>query len=358
MAWSDSLERLVFDDLLDGLLPDFVLAFTLFTALCYAVLGRAFGRERPAAAMSVALGLALAIGMVWWEMRAELSVRDLGPIAVGLALVVLAGVVYAATQRVGGNWAGAGTALGVCLMIGVLLGIRGPGGAPLLVLLGLLALAAGGVTTVAHQRAAQVRPLPPDAEATTAARAFREVDADRRVADNLTRNLFRLSREAEFVAARPDAAADLRARLKRVLPAEGWLTSRLAQLRAKAFALRAGHVQRIRQLRSALRDLQPPLREKAFQELAVRYTELRFDVRLERLDRAVAEIERRVRTQTLAAEQCIAQGKLDQAPALLNAAARLQLHNARLLRLIEQTEARLIRAARDILSSTSEARPA
>ena len=121
MAWSDSLERLVFDDLLDGLLPDFVLAFTLFTALCYAVLGRAFGRERPAAAMSVALGLALAIGMVWWEMRAELSVRDLGPIAVGLALVVLAGVVYAATQRVGGNWAGAGTALGVCLMIGVLL---------------------------------------------------------------------------------------------------------------------------------------------------------------------------------------------------------------------------------------------
>ena len=83
-----------------------------------------------------------------------------------------------------------------------------------------------------------------------------------------------------------------------------------------------------------------------------------FDVRIERLDRAVAEVERRVRAQTLAAEKCIADGKLDQAPALLNDAARLQLHNARLLRLIEQTEARLIRAAREILESTSEAKPA
>lgn len=357
VAWNSPFERILFDGLLDGPLPDFVLAFTFFAALCYAVLGRWFGRERPAAAMSIALGLALAVGLVWWERSAGLSIRNLGPVAVGLALIVLAGVIYAATQRVGGNWAGVGIAFGACLLIGLLLGVRGPGGAPILALLGLIALSFGGVATAAHRRTAQLRPLPPAAEAASVTRTFREIDTDRRVADGLARNLVQLRNEAAFAATRPDAATDLRQRLRRVLPAEGWLTSRLAQLRAKAFALRAGHVQRIRQLRGVLRDLPPPVREKAAQELAARYAELECDVRLERLDRAVAEVERRVRALTMAAEKSIADGKFDQAPVLLHDAARLQLHNAHLLRLIERTEARMIMAARQILQASSAVKP-
>ena len=39
--------------LFDSILPDFVLAFTFFTALCYAVVDRHSGRQRPAAAVSV-----------------------------------------------------------------------------------------------------------------------------------------------------------------------------------------------------------------------------------------------------------------------------------------------------------------
>ena len=56
MAYSNPLEYLVSMDWLDTFLPDFVLAFTFFTALTYAVLGRRVGMQRPAVAVSAALG--------------------------------------------------------------------------------------------------------------------------------------------------------------------------------------------------------------------------------------------------------------------------------------------------------------
>ena len=51
-------------DLFDTVLPDFVLSFAFFTSVIYAVLGRRFGQQRPAVAMSAALGMALSIGLV------------------------------------------------------------------------------------------------------------------------------------------------------------------------------------------------------------------------------------------------------------------------------------------------------
>ena len=46
-------------DIFNTVLPDFILAFTFFTAVIYAVLSRRFGQQRPAVAMSAALGMAL-----------------------------------------------------------------------------------------------------------------------------------------------------------------------------------------------------------------------------------------------------------------------------------------------------------
>jgi hypothetical protein len=46
-------------DLLETLLPDFILGFAFFTSLCFAVIGRQFQQKRPAVAASAALGLAL-----------------------------------------------------------------------------------------------------------------------------------------------------------------------------------------------------------------------------------------------------------------------------------------------------------
>ena len=73
-------------ELMESQLPDFVLAFAFFTSITYAVLGKRFDKQRPAIAMSAAIGFALSIGLVWWERANDLSIRDLGPIAVGFAI--------------------------------------------------------------------------------------------------------------------------------------------------------------------------------------------------------------------------------------------------------------------------------
>jgi len=106
MSLENPFNRLVLGDLMKSLLPDFVLGFAFFTALVYAVLGKRFERQRSAVAASAAMGMALSVGLVWWEQEAGLSIRDLGPVAVGFAVIILAGVMYQAIRQTGGSWAG------------------------------------------------------------------------------------------------------------------------------------------------------------------------------------------------------------------------------------------------------------
>ena len=56
--------------------------------------------------MVVTLGLALSIGLVWWEKKNNLSLLHLGPIAIALFFLVLAFVLFQALKKAGGLWAG------------------------------------------------------------------------------------------------------------------------------------------------------------------------------------------------------------------------------------------------------------
>ena len=104
-------------DLFETVLPDFVLAFAFFTSIAYAILGKHFGQQRPAIAMSAAIGFALSTGLVWWERKMDLSIINLGPIAIGFAVIILAFVMYKAIGQIGGSWAGAGIALGASILV-------------------------------------------------------------------------------------------------------------------------------------------------------------------------------------------------------------------------------------------------
>ncbi|NLF02799.1 MAG: hypothetical protein GX601_17670 [Anaerolineales bacterium] len=112
MRLANPFPELALGELLDTLLPDFVLAFAFFTALAYAVSGKRFDRQRPAIVMSAVIGLSLTVRLVWWERQNDLSIRDLGPLAVGFAIIILASVMYQAIRQTGGSWAGVGTLWG------------------------------------------------------------------------------------------------------------------------------------------------------------------------------------------------------------------------------------------------------
>jgi hypothetical protein len=113
-------------DWLESLLPDFILAFAFFTSISFAVLGKQFEHKRSAIAMSASIGFALSIGLVWWEQANDLSVKNLGPIAIGFAIIVLAFVMYQSIKHIGGIWAGAGITLGASILIAKVIGLNIP----------------------------------------------------------------------------------------------------------------------------------------------------------------------------------------------------------------------------------------
>jgi hypothetical protein len=364
-----------------NLLPDFLLALTFFTALVYAVLGPHLERRRPAIAMSTAIGLALAVGLVWWERSHGFSIRDLGPLAVGFAVIILAFVMYQSIRQVGGSWAGAGIALGVSILIAEALGMHIPIPAELISTLVAVALILGVLAFLRHDhphpflrhdhphpflrhdhphpflRHDRGHPFLPRVQTRLPeskpdmSRLFRE----RHLSDAIERRLNGLEKQSKAFRDRPDEAEDIVQQMKKMLPAEGYLTERMAQLRAKAHQIRNGHIARLDETRHVFATLPTPAKKKAAAELAAGYDQMiGIDTRLERLDKAVAENERRVRELTQKARERATRydhrGLVD----CLKHAERLQKHNSRLFKIIERTEARLTALARQIAARAKQ----
>ena len=345
MALYNPFRELHLFDLFETLLPDFVLAFTFFTALTYAILGKRFGHQRPAIAMSAALGLALSAGLVWWEHDRGWSVRQLGPVALGFAVIVLGMLMYQSIRQVGGTWAGAGIAIGASILVAWALDIPWPFAREILQALVGVALIVGIVAFLIHThgRVNRAYPLPAAARHELADRRHDMSDLyrNRRVGKSLRRGLKRARHETADLGERPDAAPDIMRQLQRMLPAEGWLTQRLAGLRAKAHFARKGHVARIEEIRQALSKLPPEAKKRASQELVTRYGELKLDTRLERLDKMAAENERRVRILNREAQAALQRSDHRRLADLLKQAEKLQKHGSALLGHIQRTERKL-----------------
>jgi hypothetical protein len=348
---------LVLGEWLETFLPDFVLAFTFFTALTYAALAKRFDRQRPAIAISASLGLALAIGLVWWEAQNDYSLRDLGPLAVGFFVIALAGVMYQAVRQIGGSWAGAGIALGASLLIARLLGAPWPFAAEILQTLTFAALVVGILAFMLHRGStahSQGAPLPrPGRQTRQVEQGWPEA---RRVSKWLQRRLHGLRRNTPGFSRSPSDTAEVATQIQRILPAQGWLTERMAQLRRKAHQVRNGHVARLEETRHVLDKLPVGARKRAAAQVTAGYARLAgIDERLERLDRAVATNEAKIRQITAAAVQAARKYDHRRLADLLKAAEKLQKHNAHLFRLIGSAEAGLSAVAKEVAQKTREA---
>jgi hypothetical protein len=356
MTANNPFPHLPIADLLDTLLPDFVLAFAFFTALTYAVLSRRLQHQRSAVTVSATIGLALSIGLVWWEQSNGLSIRDLGPVAVGFAVILVAVVMHQAIRQVGGSWAGAGIALGAALLISTVLGLNWALDPPVIHTAMTVALVVGLLAFLLHRKwhvpaFGAVHTALPDVR-----HDMRDLRQGRRLSDSLGRRLHDLERRAEHVYDEPADAQEILRQLQRMLPAEGFLTERLAELRAKAYRMQQGHVARLDELRELTAKLPTEAKRKLSGQLQGIYRELGLDTRMERLDRVAAQIEKRVRELTEAAQQAAAAYDFRKLTGLLKAAEKLQRQNTNLFKTIEQTEKRLLVAARKAAKSAAGVR--
>jgi len=353
MACTGEAAELARGTLLHEFFPDFVLAVAFFTALCFAALSDRFGK-RSAAVASLAVGVALSTGLVWWEAQNGYSIRSLGPIAVGFALLLLAAVMYRAIRAIGGTIAGLSFTFGVSILIGWILGIPWPLNEQVLQIITTVALLVGILALVNH-RQNDHRWCPQHSVAIPSVRNdLVRLYRDRHLAGTLANQLRRARREADFLDDRPELENDLMLQLRRILPAEGYLTERLAALREKAYRLREEQVARIEEIRDAISRLPAEGKQKLGKELSSRFKELKLDLRLERLDRACAEAERRIHQVTAEAAEALERHDYRRVTGLLEAAQKLQAHNARLFKIIDRTETKLLAVAQHVTQQTPE----
>ena len=358
-----SLERLLgydhLTDLFESSLPDFVLAFAFFTSLAYALLGKRLEHQRSAITMSAAIGIAFSIGLVWWEQANGYSIKDLGPIVIGFAILVLAFVMYQAIRVVGGSWAGAGITLGATILLASILGLKVPIDAGIINSLMGVALIFGLMAFLIHHHGhiapAHFPPVYRNRESADVRHNMTDLYRDRCLSDKISKNLRTLRKEGDLLQERPQFAGDVVVQLKRMLPAEGYLTERMAQLRAKAHRVREGHVARLEETKHVFQKLPTEMKKKASLELSQGYKEMAgIDARLERLDNAVAENERRIRQLTQEAEVYSANHEFEKLHDCLKSAEKLQHHNTKLFSIIERTEGKLAAVAQKVAQEVQE----
>lgn len=341
--------------LFDTLLPDFVLALVLFTALAYAGLEGRFRRQRPAIAIAVVLALALTVGLVRWEYAQGLSLRNLGPVAVGLVLLVLALAVFRAIRQAGGTWAGVGIGIGTALLAAGLVGTDWQVAAEFLQTVTAVALVVGLMAFLLHiERHGHSGPVRVPVMPRTQ-RDRRDVRAGRIISDQLGTRLRRVRRESEFLDEQPDLEADVVQSIKRMLPAEGWLTQRLAELRKRAHQVRHGHVARLKETKEVFAKLPVSAKKRASGELIQGYHKLAgIDKRLERLDHAAAANEKRIRELTAEAGKAALRHDHRRLTELVAEAEKLQKHNSRLFTIIDRTENKLRAVAERVAQQARE----
>jgi predicted nucleic acid-binding Zn-ribbon protein len=95
--------------------------------------------------------------------------------------------------------------------------------------------------------------------------------------------------------------------------------------------------------------------KKAAAELAARYNQMvGIDDRLERLDHAVTENEKRIRELTAKAQEYTAKYDYQQLCQALKAAEKLQHHNSKLIKTIERTEHKLSAIAKEVAKEVKQ----
>jgi hypothetical protein len=177
----------------------------------------------------------------------------------------------------------------------------------------------------------------------------------RHLSKKLDHGLRTLRKEAKTLQEHPEGVADIATQIKRMLPAQGYLTERMAQLRTKAHQIRNGHIARLDETRDAFAKLPTSAKKKASEELADAYNQMvGIDTRLERLDKAVAENEKRIRELTEKAREYTVKYDHRGLVEALKAAEKLQHHNSRLIKIITHTENKLSAIARKILKEVKQ----
>ena len=306
--------------------------------------------------MSVSLGTALATGLVWWEYNNSLSIRDTGSIGILLLLIVVTVTIYNNIKQSGSKSAALIITIGLILTF-ISLNRQLPVNTVDLYTLIFSMILLGFIVLAVKSILSEPRPgltYPPH-QPELADDTIKQIHRDRGLNFNLDKYLRKLKNEAQLLKRDPAKAPQVYQQISGLLPAEGYLTEKMARLREKAHQIRSGHVARLKETQSLTRLLPPSrLAQVSAKLITSYYAELDFEKRLERLDNAVAVNEKKIVILLKQARICSKEYKFQQIPDLIRHAEKLQQQNEKLFKIIEHTENKLSELAHKITKQQME----
>jgi len=345
--------------LTSGYIPDFLIAFTFFTSLCFAIFRKRFNHRSAEAGLSISLGLALATGLVWWEHDHNLSIRNTGSIGILLSLIVICTVIYKTAKHSGSKPAAIIITLAAILTFVSLNKSLTINLADLyalifaMILLGFIILAVKNITSEACFHNLGLAHTPTQLELPD--ETIKRIHRDRGLNFNLDKHLRKLKNEANLLKRDPAKAPKLYQLISSLLPAEGYLTQRMASLRTKAHKIRSGHIARLNETKSLTKHLPPTRLAQASAKLISTYhKELDMEKRLERLDTAVATNEKKIIEMLRRARALSLAHRFKDIPDLIKQAEKLQHQNVHIFKIIERSEQKLSKLAQRIAKQQSE----
>ena len=343
-----SLTQTVFE----SRLFEFLIIFTFFISLMFAIFKRRFGDHRLTGALSASISFALSIGLTQWMNRHGYSMTDLGPVAVIVVAAFAAAVIYSLIKT-------SGHGVIAILTIIILIAATLPRtywffdyqtvfdlvlAGWLLILIWMLMK-----NSRPHRSVPSVRKRDyPDMD--DADDQIKQMYNDRRLSKQISGQLRKLRKPSQLLGDTNSQSTNLILQLQRILPQQGFLAGRMAGLRKKAHLMRNGHIAKIKDIKNLYRQLGPLQKQKVSRQMIEYYqNQTDLDRRLERLEGFIADIEKQSRQLIVRAEICVKNKEFKQYDHIIKKAAKLQDRVTHIIKVIIRTEKKLIDAAHKIV---------
>jgi len=331
---------------------EFLVIFTFFISLLFAVFKKRFGDHRLTAALSASISFALSIGLTHWMNRHGYNMTDLGPVAVIVVAAFAAAVIYSLIKTSGH---GVIAILTIILLIAATL--------PrtywffdyqtvfdlvlacwLLILIWVLIH-----NKYPHRSVPAVR-IRDYTEADDADDQIRQMYNDRRLSRKISGQLRKLRKPSELLGDKNSQSTNLVLQLKRILPQQGYLAGRMTSLRKKAHLMRNGHIARTKEIKKLCRQLEPLQKRRVSRQMIEYYkNETDLDRRLERLEGLIADIEKQSRELVLHAQNCVKDNDFKRYDHFVKKATKLQDRVTHIIKVIVRTEKKLSATASKIV---------
>lgn len=340
---------------------EFLILFTFFLSLMFSIFQKRFENRRSLAGISISTSLALSIGLLTWLNRQGYSMQNLGLIAIMIIIAFIGTIIYKLIKNSGHS--------GIAILTIILLVMPVISRSYLqidyqmifdlilfgwlIVIIWLLTKNVASYGTVHLPSNPNTGKIDYDTEETDD--QIKRLYRYRGLSKKITENLRKLKKPSELLGDKNKQSTDLLIQLHRILPEQGFMTERMAELRKTAYQVRNGHIARMNETKKLCHQI-PAWQARKISRLMIEHyrKQTNLEKRLERLESLVTATEKQNRQLIAYAKKCVRTQNYKEFDQVIHKAKKLQSHVTHIINAIIRTEKKLSAIAHKIAKDNTK----